>query len=255
MEDLIVIKQLPVIEEQFKNLSLEIDEKLKNVDKLECNEETVKEIKKIRAEFNKEAKEFGQVKKEIKDKVLAPYNEFEKNYKEYVENKYKNDDLILKNKIDMVETTLKEIKKVHLIEYFNQINEVDFIKFDDINLNITLSASEKSLKEEITSFCEKVKNEINSIKLLDNSEEIMYEYKNNLDMTKSIQIVQARKKALEESKKQEVIHTEIKTSNEEIKNEIVEQEEIITVNLQVTAEVSKIKALKKFMLENQIKFE
>jgi hypothetical protein len=257
MENLIVIKQLPIIEEQFKSLSAEIDEKLNGIENLECTEETVKEIKKIRADFNKEAKEYATAKKDIKDKVLAPYNEFEKNYKEYVENKYKNADMILKEKIDSVENSLKEERKQKLIEYFQSINSIDFLKFENINLNITLSASEKSLKEEVLNFVEKIKNEVNSINILDNADEIMYEYKQNLDMSKSIQIVQIRKKALEATKFEENTSKEKQEADVQVreKNEEISVDEIVTVNIQVTAEISKIRALKKFMLENNIKFE
>ena len=46
MEELIVIKQLPIIEENLKELSGEIDKKIENANALVCNDETVKEVKK-----------------------------------------------------------------------------------------------------------------------------------------------------------------------------------------------------------------
>ena len=45
IENLIVIKQLPQIEEHLKDLSSEIDVKVKNAKKLVCTEESVKSFR------------------------------------------------------------------------------------------------------------------------------------------------------------------------------------------------------------------
>ena len=52
MDELITIKQLPVLTEEFKKLGVEIDTKLANINDLVVNEDTYKDVKKIRAEFN-----------------------------------------------------------------------------------------------------------------------------------------------------------------------------------------------------------
>ena len=46
-EGLIVIKQLPQIEEHLKDLSTEIDKKVKDAKSLICTEETVKTVKQV----------------------------------------------------------------------------------------------------------------------------------------------------------------------------------------------------------------
>ena len=65
MEDtqLIVIKQLPEIEENLKLVSNEIQMKVDQAKQLVCNEETRQTIKKIRAELNKELAEFEAQRK------------------------------------------------------------------------------------------------------------------------------------------------------------------------------------------------
>ena len=55
-QDLIVVKQLPIIQEQLKQLSTEIEQKVENAKSLVCTEETVKEVKQVRADLNKEFK-------------------------------------------------------------------------------------------------------------------------------------------------------------------------------------------------------
>jgi hypothetical protein len=50
-QELIIVKQLPIIEEQLKGLSEEISKKVSKAMKLAVTEETVKEVKKVRAEL------------------------------------------------------------------------------------------------------------------------------------------------------------------------------------------------------------
>ena len=84
MQDLIIVKQLPQIEEHLKELSTEIDKKVENAKSLICTEENVKTIKQVRADLNKEFKEVEQQRKTVKEQVLKPYNDFETIYKQYI---------------------------------------------------------------------------------------------------------------------------------------------------------------------------
>lgn len=77
MQDLIIVKQLPQIEEHLKELSTEIDKKVENAKSLICTEENVKAIKQVRADLNKEFKEVEEQRKTVKEQVLKPYNDFE----------------------------------------------------------------------------------------------------------------------------------------------------------------------------------
>jgi uncharacterized coiled-coil DUF342 family protein len=88
-KELIVVKQLPIIEEQLKSLSNEIDDKINKALSLKVSEDSVKEIKKARAELNNDFKELENQRKMVKEKVLAPYNQFEEIYKTYVSEKFK----------------------------------------------------------------------------------------------------------------------------------------------------------------------
>ena len=108
--ELIVVKQLPIIQERLKELSTEIDKKVENAKSLICTEETVKEVKQVRADMNKEFKDLEVQRKLVKEQVLAPYMQFEDIYKQYVSDKYKNADIELKNKVDSIENELKKIK-------------------------------------------------------------------------------------------------------------------------------------------------
>ena len=51
-QELIVVKQLPQIEEHLKELSLDVDKKVENAKNLVCTEENVTTIKQIRASLS-----------------------------------------------------------------------------------------------------------------------------------------------------------------------------------------------------------
>ena len=90
IKDLIEVKQLPVIEEQLRSVSTVIEERVKNATNLVCTEESIKTIKEIRAELNKDYKEFETKRKLVKEQVLKPYNDFEIVYKECISDKFRN---------------------------------------------------------------------------------------------------------------------------------------------------------------------
>ena len=115
-KELIVVKQLPLIEENLKQISVEIDEKVKNAKSLICTEETVKEVKQVRADLDKEFKELETQRKLVKEQILAPYMQFEEIYKQYVSDKYRNADIELKNKVDSTENELKVKKEKEIKE-------------------------------------------------------------------------------------------------------------------------------------------
>ena len=165
-QELITVKQLPVIEEQLKQLSEEIDEKVENAKSLVCTEETVKEVKQVRADLNKEFKDLENQRKLVKEQVLTPYMKFEEVYKQYVSDKYRSADIELKNKVDSTESELKTKKEQEIKDYFEEykaVNNIDFITYEQAKINVTLTASIKSLKEQAKDFVDRIMSDLNLI--------------------------------------------------------------------------------------------
>lgn len=206
MQDLIVVKQLPQIEEHLKELSLEVEQKVENAKSLVCTEENVTTIKQIRASLNKEFKEVENQRKIVKEQILAPYMQFEEIYKMYISDKYKSADNDLKEKIDSTENELKNIKEQEIKDYFEEYkkaNNIDFVTYSQARINVTLSASRKSLKEQAKQFIDKI---VDDLKLIDTQEhktEILVEYKQSLNVSQAITSVTNRFKAIEEEKKRQ----------------------------------------------------
>ncbi len=274
IKDLIEIKQLPVIEEQLKSVSKTIDERVKNATSLVCTEETVKTVKELRASLNKDYKEFETRRKEIKEKILAPYMQFEEVYKECISNKFKSADSELKQKIDNVEDELKAKKEQDIKDYFEEYktaNDIDFVTYEQANINVTLTASIKSLKEQAKAFIDKIVDDLNLIQTQECKEEILVEYKQTLNVSNSIQMVANRHKALEEEKKkQEEIERKLSQSviisaeqnpykqqmQETLQAPVEEkQEEILTLKFTVKATKAKLKELKQFLENGGYEYE
>lgn len=268
MENLIVVKQLPQIEEHLKELSLEVEKKVEKTKGLVCTEENVKTIKQIRADLNKEFKEVEAQRKIVKEQILAPYMQFEEIYKTYISDKYKNADNDLKTKIDLTENELKAKKEQEVKDYFEEYkiaNNIDFITYGQARINVTLSASLKSLKEQAKQFIDKIVDDLKLIETQEHKTEILVEYKQTLNVSQAITSVTNRFKAIEEEKKrqeQKVVHIEM-NENHEINQKSYEQlenvfnkpleqpkeenEEILTLKFTVRGTRTRLKELKQFL--------
>ena len=201
--ELIVVEQLPIIKEQLKLASAEIDKKVAEAMSVLCTEENVKVVKEIRASLNKEYKNFEEKRKEVKTIVLKPYEEFENVYEEHISNKFKKADLALKGQIEAIENELKEKKREEVKKYFNEYQSkknIDFVTFENANINVTLTASMKSLKEQAKSFLDKIADDLALIETQEHKTEILVEYKQSLNVSNAITTVNNRIKAVEEEK-------------------------------------------------------
>lgn len=275
-QELIIVEQLPVIKEQLKNVSKEIDKEVANAKSLVCTEENIKTVKDVRAKLNNTFKALEEQRKNVKKSVMQPYENFEKIYKECVTDKFKDADADLKSKIDAIETEEKNKKQNEIREYFEEYkkaNNIDFIKYEQANINITLSASIKNLKEQAKAFIDQRIDDLSLIETQEHKAEILVEYKQSLNVSQAITTVTNRFKAIEEEKKkqeeikQKELQQQEKFSHEVIEqelnvaNEILEQpkeeikEEILTLKFTVKGTRSKLKALKEFLEQGGYDYE
>ena len=197
--DIIVIEQLPIISQNLMAIKAEVDARTARAASLICTEDTVKEVKKERAELNKEFTALENERKRVKSAILKPYEEFEAVYKECVSAAYKAADETLKGKIDDVENGLKEERQAAFNEYFERKRVetgIDFVFPEQVGVKITLSGSAEGYKQAADAFFDKVLSELGTIDKMNDKDEILYEYKQTLDLGQSIAAVTNRKAAL-----------------------------------------------------------
>lgn len=223
VDNLIVVKQLPIIEEMLLTISSEAQEKVARALSLVCDENSYKEIKNVRAELNADFKELERRRIEVKKEVLSPYESFEELYKKLITSIYKPADEQLKARIAEVEGFLKAERISEAKSFFDEYllsKNIDFLTFERLDLNITLNASKKSIHTKIINFIDTVAEDLEMIATQEHAAEILVEYKKTLNASQSIIIVNNRKKAIEK----EISHAEkaklIAEQNEAAENEV-----------------------------------
>lgn len=190
----------PEIKHHLQEAGAKVTERLAelNIENMIATLETVKSLKELRAELNKELDAYEQQRKFIKNAILAPYNEFDGVYKDEISEKYSKAIVTLKDKIDMVETSIKDDKRDKVVAYFKELcalERIDFIAFESVGLEINLSTTEKAYKEKCHTFVDKVKDDLALIKTMDAEAEILTEYKKSLNASQAITSVHSRKEA------------------------------------------------------------
>ena len=289
-EELITLKQPPIIiYEQIKAAGQQIEAKISelNLDNQLVTEDTLKSAKNTRAVLRKELDDFETQRKYIKEQVNAPYEAFEKAYKEHIKVHYDKADSTLKAKIDEVQNRLLDDKRGRIKDYFTEFcaaQGIDFLIFERLPLNITLSASDKSLKEQVAGFVSEVSKSIQVIESFNEPNEfkaeILTDYKQTLDITRAIQGAQYRRQQREaelarieaqkaraeqarleaEAKAKEVAPLQapevVKPQEQIVKNEAVPapQEEILHYTLGVSGTRIQLRALRQFLETNNINY-
>ena len=277
--EIIVVKQLPVIEQQLAQIKAKVTERVSAVTKLICTEETVKEIKKARTELNSEFKAWEDKRKEVKTAVMSPYEQFEAVYKDCISDSYKAADKDLKQKIDEVEQELKNKKAAEVKSYFEEYlasKEIAFVTYEQAGINVTLSASLKSLKEQAKNFIDRIVSDLALIETFtDLKAEILVEYKKSLNVSDAITGVKARTKAVQEEQARQEAEAEKRAAEaqrvEAIKAAIPEAPAAVEAPTEQTAAQTPEKkfcirftvkgtkeqliALKKFLNEGEYEYE
>ena len=278
--ELIRVVQLPEIEEHLQSIKVAVTQKVNDALSLICTEDTVKSVKAVRADLNKDLKDFEERRKAVKKAIMSPYEQFEAVYKECISDTYKKADIELKAKIDSVENELKEAKRTEVEAYFEECSKsvgVDFVRLSDLNLNITLSASVKALKRQVKEYFDKVIQDLALIATLEHTTEILVEYRKTLDVSDAVLTVQERHKAIAEQEKRnaeasiiaekqaETVEKVEKAVRESVAEEIsapeVEEappegnEPVYEATFRVTGTLAQLKALKKFLNDGGYQYE
>ena len=289
-ENLITVQQLPVIVyERLESVGQEIDKRIAalDLDKQLVTEDTKKAVKDTRAMLNKELDNFEEQRKRIKEQVVAPYEAFEKAYNSFIKVKYEKADSILKVKIDEFDRRLKADKEARIRAYFTELcqaNNIDFLPFERLCLNIRLNDSDKSLKDIVNTNIDNVVKSLEFIESLTDPDEykaeILADYKQTLDVMIAINNAKYRKQQREaelqrleaqkvraeqarlaaEARAKEVAPLqapeEVKSEERIVKNEVVPaaQEEILHYTLGVSGTRAQLRALRQFLETNNINY-
>lgn len=281
-ENLIVIRQLPIIEEKLRQIKADVEARVGLALSMACTEETRQSVKAARAELSKEFNELEARRKEVKAAVLAPYESFEKLYKECTADIYRAADAQLKSRIDDVENGLKQQKAERVESFFNEYRQslginAEYVSFASAGIRITLTASEKSLKDASRSFLDQIAGDLSIIDSQDNSEEILVEYLRDLKLSRAITTVSNRHKAIADAQERKkaaaaqaaVIEESVKQVEAaavpepvmtpptvlDVPESAPPDPAVFSTSFKVTASLDKLRALKHFLIEGGYEYE
>lgn len=268
----VTIQSLPQITESLKELKGKIEERTAIASQVVVTEENLKEIKKLRAELNREFAAAESDRKTLLKQVSEPIDSFKKTYDEFVAQPYKKADRDLKSKIDTVTAALIDEKseklKVYFEEYASEF-KVDFVKFENLPIKVTQSESMISLKNKVNEYVNKTVEDVEAIKHLpeDEQPEVMAEYKKRLNLSVVLAEYHERKRRAEEEKahlearreqeKQESIRIErvMETAPVIVPAEPPKDEKVYRTTFRVCGTKSQLLKLREFLKENDIAWE
>lgn len=228
-ENIIVIRQLPIIEDQLRSLRTEVEAKVNEALSLAVTEDTVKVVKSVRASLNKEAAELDARRKQVKLAILEPYDRFEATYRENIGDLYKEADAKLKEKIDAVENGIKDAKKASLRAYFEEyrasidLQDEEMAAFEKWPVNITKTESEKSLRTRAKAFLDLIAKDLMAIRSMPIADEVLVEYRMYGDLAKAVANVNERHRLQEEAKKRREAEAAAKAEREAREREAAEK--------------------------------
>ena len=205
-ENIIVIRQLPIIEDQLRSLRAEVENKVEEALSLAVTEDTVKVVKTVRASLNKEAAELDARRKQVKAAILEPYDRFEATYRENIGDLYKHADAKLKEKIDAVENSIKNEKKASLRAWYEEyrasinLQGEDLASFEKWPVNITKTESEKSLRTRAKAYLDIIRQNLIAIAGMQYSDEVLVEYRMLGDLARATANVNERHRLAEEQR-------------------------------------------------------
>ena len=294
-QDLIVIKQLPIIEDRLLAVKTSVEKRVMDAMSLVCTEENYKDVKKVRSELNKEYQELEKRRKEVKAGIMAPYEQFERVYKECAGDMYTKADATLKQKITEVEDGLKGQKSEALRDYFVEYRESlgldpEFVDLSDMGVKVGLSDSLTGLKKKAVEFLDRVHSEIETINASEDKDEILTEYRKCFNLSEAMNIVNRRhaeieaakkareeaeaRRAAEKAREAEIASAMVEMSAQGIQDgalaapvEMVvpaevpaaevdqEASQLFTTTFSVTGTLDQLRALKRFLEEGGYKYE
>lgn len=285
-KELIIVEQLPVIKNQLLSYKGNVEARVNEALSMVCTEETYKEIKKVRAELNKEYEMLEARRKEIKGQILAPYEEFEKTYKDCAGGLYADADKKLAAKIREVEDGLKQQKATDLLVYFADYRaslgiDGEFVQLADAGIKIGLSDSKTSLRKQAAAFLDRIDKDLKVIDSMETRDEVLAEYSQGYNLSSAILTVENRHKLIEAEKKrreemeaaraaaQVTAAKVVEAVNEAAKEEAIrppvaapvaepipnEAKVVLTCTFTVRASREKLVALKQFLNEGGYDYE
>jgi hypothetical protein len=235
---LVTLPKIISNEELMYDISRKIDKELAElkIDRIEPIPENLKRIKEIRADLRSEHSFYNNRVAFVKDSILKEFEAFKTLYDEIISSKFNAVDAELKGLIDTVSEYRLAVKTQILKEYFESVNTFEFLNFEDLQIKIKVSDSDKNLNSRVDQYLASIKSSLEIISTLPNKGRVLVNFKISKNLNQAIN--QAAK--------------ELEIEQMENYNE---NNEIVVTSFKVIGTLSQLASLKAFMNKNGIRYE
>lgn len=266
--------QVPIIVENLMDMAASYQAKRDYIATLPRDDEGMKAVKALRAEARKEFDALDEKRKEVKQKVMEPYNKAETIFKSFVTIPFNALDKACKEFSDSVEGEMKARCEEELKEYFSElcaVKGIHWLPWEKMGIKVDMATARlkepKKAMETIKDKVEKVCADIDTIskEFKENSGEYLAEYESCLDVSEAIRMVNSRREAqriAEENRAQREARMQQSTLvREAIKVTEVgtvvapQQEKKFRVTFTVTATMPMLRAMKAWLEDKKIDYQ
>lgn len=238
---------------------------------LVITEDMLKDINDEKIQINKAKETVAAYRKDIVKEFKKPIEQFEllaKETEDILKEAYDTCNEAVKRHNDELKAKKTKEVKAYFDEYAKSLN-IDFVEYERLGINVTLTASMKSLKEAVKVCLDKVASEIDLINIQKEEliPDMLVEYKKTLNVASAIKNVTDRHKAIEEEKARQEALKALKAEEEktiakakEVIEEVtapVEVKEVKTYRSSFTVygTVEQLRTLKEFLEKEGIKYD
>lgn len=269
----ISIHDLSVTEQNLQKIAAECADRINAAKAMACTEDTKQAVKKTRTELKKQFESYESERKTLTAEYEKPLKDFKALYDKYIKIPFAEADAALGKKISDVEMAQKSEKydnvKAYAVELITAYG-LNWLEADVIMPNVTLSKSQAAYEKEVKAVIERIKKDVDYINRLDAKDEVFAEYMGNLNLTQTLDAIERRKQAIIKAQQtvqtyteQESIKQEVEENVTQLAPPVVEEETpeenisempVFTMTFTVTGTLEQLKAIKAFLVENNIDF-
>lgn len=253
----IVQKEGSIQFQNYEQLKANVNNALNKYAGLKLTEDNKQEIKKKRAELNSTAKLLSSKRISAKTLFLKPFEMIETQIKELTTLIY-DVSAKLDAQVKAQETAEKQAKenalKTYFETYLDAIPTLSFLKFEDIGLNITLSASNTKLEKQIDEYVANVVSDLEEIELSEHKTRLLAKYELTKNLEQSKQSLDAELEKENRPKPQDEVFDRLVGKRETFNSAQSENISKLTVLLEVNCTSNELLELERFMKANKIDY-
>ena len=271
--NIISITDLSVTEQNLQKIARECADKIAVAKAMACTEDTKQAVKKTRAELKKKFDEYETERKARTAEYEKPLKDFKALYDKYIKIPFAEADAVLKKKIDDVEDVQKAEKYDKVRAYAQELITaycLDWLDVDRVMPKVTITKSQTALEKEVISVIDRIKTDVDSISKTNDGDEILAEYMNCLNLAQARMSVTQRKRDIEKAQQTAQTYTQQETVKHEVEENVTQlappvieetteenipEMPVYSMTFTVTGTIPQLKAIKAFLIENNIEFK